>query len=131
MSIPLLTWTFPNFASLFTSRVKDQAADGLIMRRAAPSQESLLPSHRLGENETEMERLPSGPDVESDQPRKDIAYHDAQPAEGEGSRARDGNEVEAVVYRVYKRRFIGLFQLVLLNVMVSWDVSTCLQARPE
>ena len=26
-------------------------------------------------------------------------------------------------YRVYKRRFFGLFQLVLLNIIVSWDVS--------
>lgn len=28
----------------------------------------------------------------------------------------------APVYRVYKRRFFGLFQLVLLNIIVSWDV---------
>jgi hypothetical protein len=28
-------------------------------------------------------------------------------------------------YRVYKRRFFGLFQLVLLNIIVSWDVSCC------
>ena len=26
-------------------------------------------------------------------------------------------------YRVYKRRWFGLFQLVLLNIIVSWDVS--------
>ena len=26
------------------------------------------------------------------------------------------------VYRVYKRRFVGLAQLVLLNIIVSWDV---------
>lgn len=26
-------------------------------------------------------------------------------------------------YRVYKRRFFGLAQLVLLNIIVSWDVS--------
>lgn len=25
-------------------------------------------------------------------------------------------------YKVYKRRFIGLAQLVLLNIVVSWDV---------
>lgn len=28
------------------------------------------------------------------------------------------------VYRVYKRRFWGLAQLVLLNIVVSWDVGT-------
>jgi hypothetical protein len=25
-------------------------------------------------------------------------------------------------FRVYKRRFFGLFQLVLLNIIISWDV---------
>lgn len=25
-------------------------------------------------------------------------------------------------YKLYKRRFFGLFQLVLLNIIVSWDV---------
>jgi FLVCR family MFS transporter 7 len=28
------------------------------------------------------------------------------------------------VYKVYKRRWFGLVQLVLLNIIVSWDVST-------
>lgn len=35
------------------------------------------------------------------------------------------NGVQEVVdptYRVYKRRFFGLLQLVLLNIIVSWDV---------
>lgn len=27
-------------------------------------------------------------------------------------------------YRVYKRRWMGLIQLVLLNIIISWDVST-------
>jgi hypothetical protein len=29
---------------------------------------------------------------------------------------------EMPVYKVYKRRFFGLFQLVLLNIVISWDV---------
>ncbi len=29
----------------------------------------------------------------------------------------------AVEYRVYKRRWFGLVQLALLNIIVSWDVS--------
>lgn len=39
---------------------------------------------------------------------------------------RDGTRGDAgpVVYKVYKRRWFGLAQLVLLNVVVSWDVST-------
>jgi hypothetical protein len=28
----------------------------------------------------------------------------------------------APAYKVYKRRFLGLFQLVLLNIIISWDV---------
>jgi hypothetical protein len=38
-----------------------------------------------------------------------------------GSTATGGGE-----YRVYKRRWFGLFQLVLLNIIVSWDVSLSL-----
>lgn len=35
--------------------------------------------------------------------------------------AREANG-DQVVYRVYKRRWFGLTQLVLLNIVVSWDV---------
>lgn len=35
----------------------------------------------------------------------------------------EGGEGE-VVWKVYKRRWFGLLQLVLLNVVVSWDVSS-------
>lgn len=38
----------------------------------------------------------------------------------EGERPEPG----AHQYRVYKRRWFGLIQLVLLNIIVSWDVST-------
>lgn len=35
-----------------------------------------------------------------------------------------GAQGDGVVYKVYKRRWFGLIQLVLLNIIVSWDVST-------
>lgn len=35
--------------------------------------------------------------------------------------AREANGGQ-VVYKVYKRRWFGLTQLVLLNIVVSWDV---------
>lgn len=40
------------------------------------------------------------------------------------SNLRDEERGVAVAgeYRVYKRRFLGLIQLVLLNIVVSWDV---------
>lgn len=34
----------------------------------------------------------------------------------------DPEEREEVVYKVYKRRWFGLVQLVLMNIIVSWDV---------
>jgi FLVCR family MFS transporter 7 len=50
----------------------------------------------------------------------------------EGSRGTEGghtaNETHgdgATTYKVYKRRWFGLFQLALLNIIVSWDVSNC------
>lgn len=41
--------------------------------------------------------------------------------DGENAGGEAGGEV---VWRVYKRRWFGLVQLVLLNVVVSWDVSS-------
>jgi hypothetical protein len=35
----------------------------------------------------------------------------------------DADRQEESQYRVYKRRWLGLLQLVLLNTMNSWDVS--------
>jgi FLVCR family MFS transporter 7 len=50
--------------------------------------------------------------------------------DGEGRTPRDGGAAEdaaaatsTTVYKVYKRRWFGLVQLVLLNIIVSWDVS--------
>lgn len=34
----------------------------------------------------------------------------------------DDESQSTVPYKVYKRRFFGLAQLVLLNIVVSWDV---------
>lgn len=65
---------------------------------------------------TEMERLYSN----ADDSRKG-ATSDGVPIEGSSSRDFSGQD--PIQYRVYKRRFIGLFQLVLLNIIVSWDVS--------
>lgn len=49
----------------------------------------------------------------------------------EGARGAEGGNSEngapgdgATVYKVYKRRWFGLFQLALLNIIVSWDVRT-------
>lgn len=36
---------------------------------------------------------------------------------------KQSQEVDGVVYRVYKRRWFGLGVLMLLNIVVSWGVS--------
>jgi hypothetical protein len=55
------------------------------------------------------------------------------PVLGGPSNALAGEEGHDVVegegdvheYKVYKRRWFGLVQLTLLNIIISWDVSTC------
>lgn len=37
-------------------------------------------------------------------------------------RSLDAEQGSRPIYKVYKRRFWGLAQLVLLNIVVSWDV---------
>jgi hypothetical protein len=48
----------------------------------------------------------------------------------DGNRAGDvTTATNTVVYKVYKRRWFGLVQLVLLNIIVSWDVSLLLPVK--
>jgi FLVCR family MFS transporter 7 len=47
---------------------------------------------------------------------------------------REGMRMDQTHYRVYKRRWFGLCQLVLLNIVVSWDVSCFIKifdSQPE
>jgi hypothetical protein len=42
-------------------------------------------------------------------------------ATGVGS---SSGEEDGIIYKVYKRRWFGLVQLTLLNIVISWDVSS-------
>lgn len=44
------------------------------------------------------------------------------PATGTAQQAAFLEPVAQIEYRVYKRRWFGLVQLILLNIIVSWDV---------
>lgn len=57
--------------------------------------------------------------LDDDHAHSNRSRHDASASAGGIERT----EREHVIYRVYKRRFFGLTQLVLLNIIVSWDVS--------
>ena len=45
--------------------------------------------------------------------------------QGDDERGGITGDSGPIVWKVYKRRWFGLTQLVLLNVVVSWDVSSC------
>jgi hypothetical protein len=59
---------------------------------------------------------------------EDGAGEGARNAEG-GANANGAPGHGATTYKVYKRRWFGLFQLALLNIIVSWDVSHCFWSR--
>lgn len=48
-----------------------------------------------------------------------------------GSGAASVSAAEMVEYKVYRRRWFGLVQLTLLNVIVSWDVSLSTSSGPD
>lgn len=65
--------------------------------------------HLTREDEDESEMAPLNPDITT--------------TEHVGADEIDHvHDDQHVGHRVYKRRFFGLFQLILLNIIVSWDV---------
>lgn len=42
--------------------------------------------------------------------------------QSEGEAIGNAQPIGQTAYRVYKRRWFGLLQLVLLNIMISWNV---------
>lgn len=60
-----------------------------------------------------------GPEDDGPSPQRVTADHGLE----NGRDQANGNSSGGNVYKVYKRRWFGLVQLVLLNIIVSWDVS--------
>lgn len=69
-------------------------------------------------------RLASNSTDGDDEDEMDSATRLAE-EDGEGVRADsiEAGDRAAVVYKVYKRRWFGLAQITLLNIIASWDVS--------
>jgi FLVCR family MFS transporter 7 len=65
------------------------------------------------------DELLEGEDERAAQHRGNLTDHNLNGNAAEVVRTRIGG----VEYKVYKRRWFGLIQLVLLNIVVSWDVS--------
>ncbi|KAI1124240.1 major facilitator superfamily domain-containing protein [Nemania abortiva] len=66
------------------------------------------------------QRLPSHADDEFEPRPESVATTEIVEDAG-GAAAGDGHEGHGTVYKVYKRRWFGLVQLTLLNIIVSWD----------
>lgn len=61
---------------------------------------------------------------------QDIDMNERRPGQGQDAAMSDGHHgltttaiTTGTQYRTYKRRWFGLVQLTLMNVIVSWDVS--------
>lgn len=68
---------------------------------------------------------------ETERRRRDELSKSADPERAAGEGHDENVEAAAVgvgEYKVYKRRWFGLLQLTLLNIIVSWDVSCLPQA---
>jgi hypothetical protein len=103
-----------------------EGTDGVVSQRSSKSEE------RDGENKglkgvTTNGTASSAGDLEgltemrSDDELLDDS-EDRMPGGGHGTQD-PVTTTNAIAYKVYKRRWFGLVQLVLLNIIVSWDVS--------
>lgn len=81
------------------------------------SLEQLLPP---GGESTEMQSLPSKALAGRGQLHEEEMF-EPQASTSATRSGPNGEDEDPPQYRVYKRRFFGLFQLVLLNIVVSWD----------
>lgn len=83
----------------------------------------------MGPRKDGLQRLPSRVDDDFEDRADSVATAEAiENAEAApGDRGDDG--AGTVVYKVYKRRWFGLLQLTLINILVSWDVSRCFSSR--
>ena len=102
--------------------------DGHVDEAANEEQEHLLPHHV---EMTDMADLNSDRKLVDGQPNMGKRYHDQNEELSRGGPSGQSEQdgilaptiERPVEYKVYKRRWFGLMQLVLLNIVVSWDVS--------
>jgi len=98
-----------------------EAYDLGTMRGKPRLQHYSPPSSLLGNRRDGHQRLASGP--EDDFERQASSAAAQEPAEHADGPVGGSNEGDGIVYKTYKRRWFGLLQLTLLNIVVSWDVS--------
>lgn len=80
-------------------------------------------------NGNPLEQVRSNEELLREEDGEERAWDTGRYGEGVGEGRVAGMAGGEEVFKVYKRRWFGLAQLVLLNVVVSWDVSTFLSSR--
>lgn len=96
----------------------------LTSRAAKDEQERLLTAGVDWEEMVTVGRTTSPKDSESSDTTASRPTTANQGHHFDGAPQDHGEEHATPVYRVYKRRWFGLMQLVLMNIIVSWDVSS-------
>lgn len=97
-------------------------------RELREDRETTAPAQDRRSNSAKSDSLrPGAIELEETETRRSGPSKSADPERAAGG--EDGASVGVAVagvreYKVYKRRWFGLVQLTLLNIIVSWDVST-------
>lgn len=100
------------------TRVDGQPGDDLKSTETHGSMDGVGEVDNLQDIRSDDELLDSTDGARSSRIRRQSPTHNLQ---GDGDPTGNGS----TEYKVYKRRWFGLVQLILLNIVVSWDVSSC------
>lgn len=90
---------------------RTQSSDGMLIK----------PTTQIDE-----EIMPEGPTGTGTQRTDEQAKAHEREGGLRSPRGRNNKSYSHANFKVYKRRWFGLAQLVLLNIVVSWDVCTAL-----
>lgn len=96
-------------------------APSVVDRSFRGEQERLLGHDIEFQDMTERTLNNKDPAFMDNEPRDETEGEHVPRIDGAPDTGADGPAPPA--YRVYKRRWFGLMQLVLMNIIVSWDVS--------
>lgn len=96
---------------------RNHGPSGIEAEHLLPTQDGMSKMEILGPQHGNLSHTETGFTVEEQSPTELSGINSAELP----MMTREGNGGQ-VVYKVYKRRWFGLTQLVLLNIVVSWDV---------
>lgn len=113
----------PSSSSPLLRYQDDDANDALAGSDADTDSDDSTINMRTDDDGTN-EYSPQDRDQEMGNITRVFSSHDSSKPFQSHSEVRDADAamMHATDYKVYKRRFFGLTQLVLLNIVVSWDV---------